>query len=268
MQTWAASGLADQRETDRERADELNECGDDPACPHEVYQDFSTDRGCDTGCLLSFLGNVAKNGAMILGTLALQEIPILDAAADAAVVAEIGAEAEEAGTAVADVTEALAENLEALTPEATSEGAAAATAEENAAASAEEAAATEESAAESSPPATDNAAAAADDAASSGFFRGASSGELPDFTLKPGEYRLTGAGQVRGLSVFNNRAAIERLGLDPYEIDQSSLSDLLSIEQRGINPEHFEIVPASGAFPPQDEFQALLDQLQVLEGGG
>lgn len=79
---------------------------------------------------------------------------------------------------------------------------------------------------------------------------------------------MTGVGQVRGLSLFNNPAAIERLGMVPYEVDQSTLSEQLSIEQRGANPEHFEIVPAGEAFPPQEDFQPLLDQIRVLEGRG
>jgi hypothetical protein len=71
----------------------------------------------------------------------------------------------------------------------------------------------------------------------------------------------------RWLSVFNNPAAVESRGMDPYQLDQATVSRALNIEQRGANPEHFEIVPAGGAFPPQPEFQALLDQIRVLGGG-
>lgn len=49
--------------------------------------------------------------------------------------------------------------------------------------------------------------------------------------------------------------------------DQSTVAEALSIEQRGANLEHFEIVPAGGAFPPEAEFQALLDEIRVLGGG-
>ncbi len=106
-----------------------------------------------------------------------------------------------------------------------------------------------------------------DPAFSPAFYRGAPPGENPSFTLKPGEYRVTGASQVRGLSVFNNPEAVASRGMVPFEVDQSTVSDALSIEQRGGNLEHFEIVPAGGAFPPQNEFQSLLDEIEVFGGG-
>lgn len=77
---------------------------------------------------------------------------------------------------------------------------------------------------------------------------------------------MTGVGQVRGLSLFDNPEDIISRGMDPYEVEQGSLPSDLSIEQRGGNPAHFEIVPANGAFPPEDEFQALLNEVQVVEG--
>jgi hypothetical protein len=51
------------------------------------------------------------------------------------------------------------------------------------------------------------------------------------------------------------------MGFVAYEVDQSSLPAELVIEQRGGNADHYEIVPADGAFPPEEEFQALLDQV-------
>jgi hypothetical protein len=57
------------------------------------------------------------------------------------------------------------------------------------------------------------------------------------------------------------------MGFVAYEVDQSSLPAELVIEQRGGNADHYEIVPADGAFPPEEEFQALLDQVSVFGGG-
>lgn len=74
---------------------------------------------------------------------------------------------------------------------------------------------------------------------------------------------MTKVGQVRGLSLFNNPEAITARGMVPYEIDQSSLPEELSIEQRGGNLDHFEIVPANGELIPIEEFQQLLYQIEV-----
>jgi len=103
-------------------------------------------------------------------------------------------------------------------------------------------------------------------AESGAFYRGALPGEQVSFALKPGEYRLTGVGQVRGLSVFNNAEALNARGMKPFEIERSTVSSALSIEQRGANMEHFEIVPAGGEFPPEDVFQELLNAIRVLGG--
>jgi hypothetical protein len=50
----------------------------------------------------------------------------------------------------------------------------------------------------------------------------------------------------------------------PYEVDLSSLPAGLTIEQRGGNKDHFEIVPSGGDYLPQEEFQALLDQIGTI----
>jgi hypothetical protein len=50
----------------------------------------------------------------------------------------------------------------------------------------------------------------------------------------------------------------------PHEIDHSTLCNDLSIEQRGGNPDHFEVVPSGGGFPPIDVFQAWLNQIGIL----
>jgi len=96
------------------------------------------------------------------------------------------------------------------------------------------------------------------------YYRGARAGEEPSFTLKPNEYRLTGTGQLRGLSLFNSPDAITSRGMVPYEIDQSTVPEGLTIEQRGANLDHFEIIPANGEYVPPEEFQALLDQIGVM----
>jgi hypothetical protein len=84
-------------------------------------------------------------------------------------------------------------------------------------------------------------------------------------TLKPGEYRITGKGEVRGVSLFNNTGAITSRGMGPYEVDQSTLGDALVIEQRGGNVDHFEIVPANGEFPPEEEYQSMLDAVAFVD---
>jgi RHS repeat-associated protein len=97
------------------------------------------------------------------------------------------------------------------------------------------------------------------------YYRGARPGARPSFTLRRGEYKRSGAGQVRGLSVFDNPGAISSRGWVPFEIDQSTVPQELSFEQRGSDPAHFEIVPAGGGFVPLDDYQALLARIDVLE---
>ena len=50
-----------------------------------------------------------------------------------------------------------------------------------------------------------------------------------------------------------------------YEVDQSTLGDALVIEQRGGNVDHFEIVPANGEFPPEEEYQSMLDAVAFVD---
>jgi hypothetical protein len=71
-------------------------------------------------------------------------------------------------------------------------------------------------------------------------------------------------GRCEVLSLFNNPEAIASRGMVPAEIDQSTLPEGLSIEQRGGNLDHFDIVPANAEFIPQEEFQQMLNQIGVI----
>ena len=95
------------------------------------------------------------------------------------------------------------------------------------------------------------------------YYRGAKGKEPPDFTLKPGEYRITKTGVVRGLSLFDNPESLRSKGFTPHEVDLTTVPEEVNIEQRGTDPRHFEIVPSGGAFPPESEFQGFLDLIRV-----
>jgi hypothetical protein len=56
-------------------------------------------------------------------------------------------------------------------------------------------------------------------------------------------------------------------GFMPYEVNQGTLPPELVIMQRGGNADHFDIIPANEAFPPQEAFQMLLDEVEVFGGG-
>lgn len=60
-------------------------------------------------------------------------------------------------------------------------------------------------------------------------------------------------------------AAIEsRRGLEPFETDQDSVPDELSIDSE-VSLEHFEFIPSSGEFIPQKQYQELLNKVQFVE---
>ncbi|ANP44478.1 hypothetical protein ATE48_00340 [Candidatus Viadribacter manganicus] len=93
------------------------------------------------------------------------------------------------------------------------------------------------------------------------FFRGARGADAPSFTARPGEFRVTPEGTVqpgRGVSVFDNAASVEQRGFTAHEIDPGSVPDSLQITQRGADPSHYEISPASGANLTPEQFQDAL----------
>lgn len=92
---------------------------------------------------------------------------------------------------------------------------------------------------------------------SSSVYRGGN-----DFNIKPNEVKINSAtGNVKtshGVSVDVNSSTVSKFG-GAYRID--SLPEGLKIIQRGMRPEHFEIVPAYEM--PLDTFQGLLNQIVV-----
>ena len=68
------------------------------------------------------------------------------------------------------------------------------------------------------------------------YFRGAKPGEAPNLDIKPNEYVQKPSGRVDGPSVYSDPEEITSRGWTPYEIDQSSMPNNLSIEQRGGEP--------------------------------
>jgi hypothetical protein len=95
------------------------------------------------------------------------------------------------------------------------------------------------------------------------YYRGAKGQEPPGFKLKPGEYIQKKTGQVRGLSVFDNPNSVVKKGFTPHEIDPASVPEEVSIEQRGGDPRHYEVVPAGGEFPSESVFQKFLDLIRT-----
>lgn len=92
---------------------------------------------------------------------------------------------------------------------------------------------------------------------SSSVYRGGN-----DFNVKPNEVKINSAtGNVKtshGVSVDVNSSTVSKFS-GAYRID--SLPEGLKIFQRGMRPEHFEIVPAYEM--PFDSFQGLLNQIVV-----
>lgn len=79
------------------------------------------------------------------------------------------------------------------------------------------------------------------------FFRGARAGEAPSFEPRAGEYKInkeTGLVQpTHGVSVFNNPDSVSEKGFVPHEVQPDTVPDSLKIEQRGKDPNHYEIMP-------------------------
>lgn len=79
------------------------------------------------------------------------------------------------------------------------------------------------------------------------FFRGARAGEVPSFEPRAGEYKInkeTGLVQpTHGVSVFNNPDSVSEKGFVPHEVQPDTVLDSLKIEQRGKDPNHYEIMP-------------------------
>jgi hypothetical protein len=82
-------------------------------------------------------------------------------------------------------------------------------------------------------------------------FRGSRSGESPNFTPRPNDYKVDPkTGYVKdshGVSIFDNPISVEGKGFVPNEINMDSVPNTLRIIQRGSDLRHFEIVPAPGA---------------------
>lgn len=91
------------------------------------------------------------------------------------------------------------------------------------------------------------------------FFRGAKSGNAPDFTPRPNDFKVDKVSSkvksAHGVSVFDNIADVEKNGYVLHKLNQSTVPDSLQIIQRGNNPGHFEITPKPGAnLTPQQFF--------------
>lgn len=66
---------------------------------------------------------------------------------------------------------------------------------------------------------------------------------------------------THGLSVFDNPASVSATNRIPYEIDLNSVPNTLQFIQRGLDPSHYEIVPADGADLTTEEFLCGLAQV-------
>lgn len=98
------------------------------------------------------------------------------------------------------------------------------------------------------------------------YYRGSKPGEPVSFHPKPNEYKIDNfTGMVKtthGVSVFDNAASVSGKGFTPSQIDMSTVNDTLKIIQRGADPRHYEIVPASPM--PLDDYIAALSQIKVF----
>lgn len=94
-------------------------------------------------------------------------------------------------------------------------------------------------------------------AGDSNFYRGAKPNEAPDFTPRPGEYKVnktTGTvSPTHGVSVYNSPDSMSPKWI-PHKVDQSSIPDTLQIKQRGVDLTHFEIMPKPNSNLTPEEF--------------
>lgn len=96
------------------------------------------------------------------------------------------------------------------------------------------------------------------------LFRGSLPGKAVNFFARHGiDFRVSKeAGLVRtgrGVSVFDNAASVEKKGLVPHRVDQSSIPKSLDVKQTGVDPHHFEITPNNNANLTPEQYQKALD---------
>ncbi|KWO37537.1 hypothetical protein WT95_05395 [Burkholderia stagnalis] len=95
------------------------------------------------------------------------------------------------------------------------------------------------------------------------YYRGAKVGNKPSFEPRPGEYKVRD-GKVQpthGVSVFDNPESCSCRGFVPHEIESESIPDNLQIIQRGKDPAHFEITPASPI--AEDDYKGALGKIKT-----
>lgn len=66
---------------------------------------------------------------------------------------------------------------------------------------------------------------------------------------------------THGVSVFDNPESCSCRGFVPHEIESESVSDNLQIIQRGKDPAHFEITPASSM--TEDDYKGALGKIKT-----
>jgi hypothetical protein len=97
------------------------------------------------------------------------------------------------------------------------------------------------------------------------LFRGARPGEAPNFTPRANEVKIDSVTGLlkdsHGVSVYDNPNSVSNGGRIPFTVDQSTISPLLKVIQRGTDLHHFEIVPASSGTLSFDAFARLLSQI-------